>query len=146
MAKTMTIGTKVDSETHEKLAKLAESRGVSVSELVRELIEAGISDQNKTATTAIPGDLSERLDALEKLARNATRAAAKAQYLASLAVNFTSQTARVVVSGLAPTTEEQTTYMEQTNEWAEGFAQRYLQEDNSSLLSENCRPSSPEAL
>jgi predicted DNA-binding protein len=131
----MTIGTKVESETHEKLTKLAESRGVSVSELVRALIEAGISDQNKTATTAIPADLSERLDALEKQARKATRAAAKAQFLATIAVNFTSQTARVVVSGLAPTTEEQTTYMDQTNEWAEGFAQKYLQEDNSSLLS-----------
>lgn len=107
---------------------------LSVSELVRALIEAGISDQNKTSTTAIPADLSERLDALEKLARNATRAAAKAQYLARLAVNFTSQTARVVVSGLAPTTEEQTTYMDQTNEWAEGFAQEYLHQNKRAVI------------
>ncbi len=49
MARTMTIGTKVDSETHEKLAKLAESRGWSVSEQVRELIEAGIGEQEKPA-------------------------------------------------------------------------------------------------
>ena len=75
MAKTITVGTKVDDETQKKLAKLAESKRYSVSELVRELIEAGISEQDKPATTAIPDDLSERLDALISMAFKATRAA-----------------------------------------------------------------------
>jgi len=131
MAKTTTIGTKVDSETHEKLTKLAESRGVSVSELVRELIEAGINGQDKPAATAIPEDLSERLNALVIMAFKATRAAAKAQFLASMSVGFTSDLAKLVVSGQMPTSKEKTEFLDQTNEWAEKFAQRYLQQDNS---------------
>lgn len=137
MAKTMTIGTKVDSETHEKLTKLAESRGLSVSEQVRELIEAGIGEQEKSAKEAIPEDLSERLDALVIMAFKATRAAAKAQFLASLSVGFTSDLAKLIVSGKMPTTDEKTEFLGQTNEWAEGFAQTYLQEDNSELLSKH---------
>jgi predicted DNA-binding protein len=130
MAKTMTIGTKVDSETHEKLTKLAESRGFSVSELVRELIEAGISEQEKPAQEAIPDDLTERLDALVIMAFKATRAAAKAQFLASMSVGFTSDLAKLIVSGQMPTSAEKTEFLGQTNEWAEGFAAQYLQEDN----------------
>lgn len=134
MAKTMTIGTKVDSETHEKLTKVAAALGFSISELVRELIEAGINAQEAPADTAIPDDLSERLDALMILAHKAARAAAKAQFLASMSVGFTSDLAKLIVSGQMPTTDEKTEFLGQTNEWAEGFAQKYLQED-SSLLS-----------
>lgn len=137
MAKTMTIGTKVDSETHEKLTKLATTMGVSISELVRELIEAGISEQEKPAKEAIPEDLSKRLDALTLMAFKATRAAAKAQFLASMSVGFTSDLAKLIVSGKMPTTDEKTEFLGQTNDWAEGFAKTYLQEDNSELLSKN---------
>ena len=137
MAKTTTIGTKVDSETHEKLSKLAASRGFSVSELVRELIEAGISEQEKPAKEAIPDDLTERLDALVLMAFKAARAAAKAQFLASMSVGFTSDLAKLIVSGQMPTTDEKTEFLGQTNEWAEGFAKTYLQEDNSELISKS---------
>ena len=128
MAKTTSIGTKVDSETHEKLTKLAESRGLSVSEQVRELIEAGINEQEKPAATAIPEDLSKRLGALEKMAFKATRAAAKAQFLASMSVGFTSDLAKLVVSGQMATSEEKIQFMAQTNEWAEGFASKYVEQ------------------
>lgn len=134
MAKTITIGTKVDSETHEKLTKMASTLGLSVSELVRELIEAGIKAQDEPADGAIPEDLSERLDAIAILAHKAARAAAKAQFLASMSVGFTSDLAKLIVSGQMPTTNEKTEFLGQTNEWAEGFAQTYLQEDNSELL------------
>lgn len=137
MAKTMTIGTKVDSETHEKLSKMAATLKLSVSELVRELIEAGISAQDEPAGTAIPADFSERLDALVIMAHKAARAAAKAQFLASMSVGFTSDLAKLIVSGQMPTTDEKTEFLGQTNDWAEGFAQTYLQEDNSELLSKN---------
>jgi len=128
MAK-MTIGTKVESETHEKLTKLAESRGLSVSELVRELLEAGIGEQVEPAAAAVSSDLAERLDALEAMTFKATRAAAKAQFLASMSVGFTSDLAKLIVSGQMPTSREKTEFLAQTNEWAEDFAKTYLQND-----------------
>ena len=128
MAKTTTIGTKVDSETHDKLVKLAESRGLSVSELVRELIEMGLTGQDKPAAATISDDLSERLDALKKLALKTTRAAAKAQFISSLSLGFASDLAKLTISGQLPTSEEKTQFLEQTNEWAEGFASKYLEQ------------------
>ncbi len=67
----------------------------------------------------------------------ATRAAAKAQFLASMSVGFTSDLAKLIVSGQMPTAAEKTEFLGQTNQWAEGFAQTYLQEDNSELLSKS---------
>ena len=88
----------------------------------------GIGEQEKPAASAIPEDLSKRLDALEIIVYKATRAAAKAQFLASMSVGFTSDLAKLIVSGQMPTAAEKTEFLAQTNEWAEGFSKTYLQE------------------
>jgi hypothetical protein len=107
---------------------MADSRGVSVSELVRELIEIGLTGQNRPAADTISGDLSERLDELKELAVKTTRAAAKAQFIASLSLGFASDLAKLTIAGQLPTSEEKTQFLEQTNEWAEGFASKYVEQ------------------
>lgn len=129
MAKTTMIGTKVDSETHEKLTHLAAGRQISVSELVREFIETGVNMNEKTAERDTFEQLSKRLDVIEKLAFKTTRAAAKAQFLASMSVGFASDLAKLTVSGQMPSSREKTEFLAQTNEWAEGFASTYLDQD-----------------
>jgi hypothetical protein len=88
-----------------------------------------LKEEENPTIAAIPEELSARLDAVEKLALKATRAAAKAQFLASMSVGFTSDLSKLMVSGQLPTSAQKTDFQEQTNQWAEGFAQKYLQEE-----------------
>ena len=129
MAKTTTVGTKVESKTHQRLVKRAARAGLTVSEVLRLLIEDALKEEENPTIAAIPEELSARLDAVEKLALKATRAAAKAQFLASMSVGFTSDLSKLMVSGQLPTSAQKTDFQEQTNQWAEGFAQKYLQEE-----------------
>jgi len=124
-----TVAVRVSDEVLEKLTERATRAGQSVSEAVRQLIQDALKEGQNATNQAVTDDLSKRLDRIEKLALKATRAAAKAQFLASLSVNFTSQTARLVVSGSAPSSEEQTVYMAQSNEWADGFASTFIDDD-----------------
>jgi hypothetical protein len=46
-----------------------------------------------------------------------------------MSVGFTSDLSKLMVSGQLPTSAQKTDFLEQTNQWAEGFAQKYLQEE-----------------
>ena len=99
MAKTTTIGTKVDSETHEKLAKLAATQNKSVSELVRDLIEESLTRDAQERPAALPEAVTEQLDRIEQqlafhhnalgeLLVKAVRAGAASRYFARLTASY----------------------------------------------------------
>lgn len=99
MAKTFTVGTKVEKEVHEHLANLAAAQGKSVSEVVRELIESGlkrsvqgVSDEQSEAVLERLGALEQQIafhhNALGELLLKAVKAGAAARYFARLSTSY----------------------------------------------------------
>lgn len=125
-----TVAVRLSDEVLEKLTNRAEKAGQSVSEWVRQLIQMELSVERDAVEQAVPDDICKRLDALERLAKKATKAAARAQFLATLSVNWSSQTARVAQGAAVPTADEQSEYMTKTDLWAEGFAAKYLEQED----------------
>ena len=72
--------------------------------------------------------LKEQLTAVEMMMTKTARTAAKAQFLASMSVGFCADTAKLIVSGRTPEAGEKTEFLAQTDAWAEGFAEKYLQD------------------
>lgn len=99
MAKTFTVGTKVEKEVHEHLAQLAAAQGKSVSEVARELIEAGLKRGALRVNDGQPEAVLERLASLEQqiafhhnalgeLLMKAVKAGAAARYFARLTASY----------------------------------------------------------
>lgn len=99
MAKTFTVGTKVEKEVHEHLTQLAAAQGKSVSEVARELIEAGLKRGAQGVSEAPPETVLERLTSLEQqigfhhnalgeLLMKAVKAGAAARYFARLTASY----------------------------------------------------------
>lgn len=99
MAKTFTIGTKVEREVHDHLVQLAAAQGKSVSEVARELIESGLKRNAHGASVEAPEALTERLGILEQqiafhhnalgeLLMKAVKAGAAARYFARLSTSY----------------------------------------------------------
>lgn len=99
MAKTFTVGTKVEKEVHEHLAQLAAAQGKSVSEVARELIEAGLKRGAQDFNDGQPEAVLERLASLEQqiafhhnalgeLLVKAVKAGAAARYFARLSTSY----------------------------------------------------------
>lgn len=72
--------------------------------------------------------VKEQLAALERLTKKTAISAAKAQFLASMSVGFCADSARLIGGGTIPEKGEKEAFLEQTNEWAEGFAENYLKD------------------
>lgn len=118
------VSVRLSEEVHEQLDKLAQERKQKVSDVVRELILSGLASE-KAGT----GEILNRIDRLEKLSIKTALAAGKAQFLAGMSVGFCADVTKLLVSAQTPTAEEKTAFMNQTNEWAENFAQAYLKEE-----------------
>lgn len=99
MAKTFTVGTKVEKDIHEHLTKLAAAQGKSVSEVARALIEAGLKRAAQGVSDGQPEAVLERLGSLEQqiafhhnalgeLLMKAVKAGAAARYFARLSTSY----------------------------------------------------------
>lgn len=99
MAKTFTIGTKVEKQVHDHLTQLAAAQGKSVSEIARELIEDGLKRSAQGVNAGEPEAVLERLTALEQqiafhhnalgeLLMKAVKAGAGARYFARLSTSY----------------------------------------------------------
>ena len=66
MAKTVTIGTKVEKATQEWLAKMAAAQGKSVAEFVRDIIEREIAGSAQGDRETVLSPVLERLEAIEQ--------------------------------------------------------------------------------
>lgn len=99
MAKTFTVGTKVEKEVHEHLTQLAAAQGKSVSEMARDLIEAGLkrgaqgrSDGEQEPFLERLGILEQQIafhhNALGELLMKAVKAGAAARYFARLSASY----------------------------------------------------------
>lgn len=115
-----TLAVRLPEEVLQELQRRASIQNKKVSDIVRELIVTGL--------TSDPGQVGEKLERLEKLATKAALAAGKAQFLSSMSVGFCADMTKLLVSNQTPSPEEKTQFLNQTNEWAEGFAQEYLRE------------------
>jgi hypothetical protein len=122
-----TVAVRLPEEVLEELQRRASVQNKKVSDVVRELIIAGLVNDPAS------GALGAKMDRLEKLALKAAIAAGKAQFLASMSVGFCADMTKLMISNETPSSEEKAAFLAQTNEWAEGFAQGYLldeEEDN----------------
>lgn len=99
MAKTFTVGTKVEKEVHEHLTQLAAAQGKSVSEVARDLIEAGLKRGALGANDGQSEAVLERLTTLEQqiafhhnalgeLLMKTVKAGAAARYFARLSTSY----------------------------------------------------------
>lgn len=116
-----TVAVRLPEEVLQELQRRALVQNKKVSDIVRELIVTGL--------TSDPTGLGDKIERLERLATKAALAAGKAQFLASMSVGFCADMTKLLVSNQTPTPEEKTAFLNQTNEWAEGFAQNYLSEE-----------------
>ncbi len=115
-----TVAVRLPEEVLEELQRRASVQNKKISDVVRELIVSGLVNDPAS------GALAAKIDRLEKLALKAALAAGKAQFLASMSVGFCADMTKLMVSNEIPSSEEKTAFLAQTNEWAEGFAQGYL--------------------
>lgn len=119
-----TVAVRLPDEVIEELQRRASVQSKKLSDVVRELIVSGLVNDPAS------GALAAKIDRLEKLTTKAALAAGKAQFLSSMSVGFCADMTKLLVSNQTPTPEEKTVFLNQTNEWAEGFAQGYLAEDD----------------
>ncbi|MEW6505707.1 MAG: hypothetical protein AB1457_17245 [Chloroflexota bacterium] len=118
-----TVAVRLPEEVLEELQRRASVQNKKISDVVRELIVSGLVNDPAS------GALAAKIDRLEKLATKAALAAGKAQFLASMSVGFCADMTKLMVSNEIPSSEEKTAFLAQTNEWAEGFAQGYLMDE-----------------
>jgi hypothetical protein len=118
-----TVAVRLPEEVLEELQRRASVQNKKVSDVVRELIIAGLVNDPAS------GALSAKFDRLEKLAVKTALAAGKAQFLASMSVGFCADITKLMISNETPSSDEKAEFLARTNEWAEGFAQGYLMED-----------------
>jgi hypothetical protein len=119
-----TVAVRLPEEVLEELQRRASVQNKKISDVVRELIVSGLVNDPAS------GALSAKIERLERLALKATLAAGKAQFLASMSVGFCADMTKLMVSNEIPSSEEKTAFLAQTNEWAEGFAQGYLSDED----------------
>lgn len=117
-----TVAVRLSDKLVAELQKIATAQNKKVSDVVKDLIGSGL--QPKAAPPA--AEVLERLDALEKLTRQAIKAAAKAQFLANMSAGFSVDVARLVATNRQPTTEEKNEFMEQMDGWAQDFADKLM--------------------
>ncbi|HEY9680465.1 MAG TPA: hypothetical protein V6C86_02640 [Oculatellaceae cyanobacterium] len=118
-----TVAVRLPEEVLEELQRRASVQNKKVSDVVRELIVAGLVNDPAGSV------LSAKMERLEKLALKTAMAAGKAQFLASMAVGFCADSARLIGGGTIPEKGEKEAFLAQTDQWAEGFAQEYLMEE-----------------
>lgn len=66
MAKTISVGTKLDEKTHAHLSKMAAAQGKSVSEVLRQLIEESLQGSAQDVSGGSSDSVLERLASLEQ--------------------------------------------------------------------------------
>lgn len=118
-----TVAVRLPEEVLEELQRRASVQNKKISDVVRELIVSGLVNDPTS------GALSAKIARLEKLATKAALAAGKAQFLASMSVGFCADMTKLMVSNETPSSEDKTEFLARTNEWAEGFAQDYLKDE-----------------
>jgi Arc/MetJ-type ribon-helix-helix transcriptional regulator len=118
------VSVRLSEEVLEALEELAQERGQKVSDVVRELIVSGLALEKEGTR-----ELLNRMERLENISTKAAMAAGKAQFLASMSVGFCSDITKLMVAGRTPEAEEKTAFLNQTDEWAENFAQEYLKNE-----------------
>lgn len=119
-----TVAVRLPEEVLEELQRRASVQNKRISDVVRELIVSGLVNDPAS------GALNAKIERLEKLAVKTALAAGKAQFLASMSVGFCADMTKLMVSNEIPSSEEKTAFLAQTNDWAEGFAQGYLQDED----------------
>lgn len=123
-----TVAVRLSDKLVGELQKIATARNQKVSDVVKELIASGLQPVPPPPPPAAAAELIERLDALEKLTKQAIKAAAKAQFLANMSAGFSVDVARLMTTNTQPTSEEKNAFMEQMDGWAEDFAERLINE------------------
>lgn len=118
-----TVAVRLPDEVLEELQRRASVQNKKVSDVVRELIVAGL------VSDPASGALNAKIDRLEKLAVKTALSAGKAQFLASMSVGFCADMTKLMISNETPSSEEKAKFLARINEWAEGFAQGYLMEE-----------------
>ncbi len=121
-----TVAVRLSDELVAELQKVATAKNKKVSDVVKDLIASGLQPQAEAMPAPATAELMERLDALEKLTRQAVKAAAKAQFLANMSAGFSVDVARMMATQKQPTNQEKNTFMEQMDGWAEDFANKLM--------------------
>lgn len=119
-----TVAVRLNDEVISELQEIAAVQNKKVSDVVKELITSGLQAKASGDQSAV----LERLDVVEHLTTKAIRAAAKAQFLANMSASFSVDVARLMTSGQQRSSEEKNQFMEQMDEWAEGFAKEILED------------------
>jgi predicted DNA-binding protein len=96
VARTKTVGTKVTPEVYEALSRIASDQNKTVADVMRELIDQGVSDERPRQ---IPDEVLEKIESLEQMVRfhhnalgellvKAVKASAGALYYSQLNTSF----------------------------------------------------------
>lgn len=137
MARTITVGTKVEKKTHEHLAKVAAAQNKSVSEVVRDLILDGLERGAQGVENAAPGELSGRLDelqdliafhhnALGELLLKAVKISTGARYFSELAVSYGQDITSCLMTGKPMETQTKQSEMGHFENKSRQMAQEFL--------------------
>jgi len=124
-----TIAVRVRPEIYEQIQARAAEEGKTMTVVVQGLLEGAVSVQREVGVvTPVVAD-KNALEGWQAMAYKAAKAAAKAQFLASMSVSFCSDVTRLMTSQQPPSANEKAAFMAQTDEWAENFALEYLEQE-----------------
>jgi hypothetical protein len=137
MAKTFTVGTKVEKQVHDHLTQLAAAQGKSVSEVARELIEAGLKRSVLGASDGQPEAVLDRLGVLEQqiafhhnalgeLLMKAVKAGAAARYFARLTASYGQDITSYLTTQQPLDAQSKTSQMAQFEKKCREFEQHFL--------------------
>ena len=124
------ISVRLDNETYGNLLRLAQVERKTIAELVRELIERGLSTKVDESGKADTTDVIQRLDVLEThisdLLVKAVKAGASARFLSRLAVSFSSDTVSWLTEQRLADGQSKSKFLADTEAQADRYSQDYL--------------------
>ena len=124
-----TIAVRVKPEIYEHIQARAAEEGKTMTAVVQGLLERAVSVQANAGVVTPAVANKNVLEGLREMAYKAAKAAAKAQFMASMSVSFCSDVTRLMTSQQPPSADEKAAFMAQTDEWAENFALEYLEQE-----------------